>query len=161
MKKSLLKRSPGKSEADMDDQIQEAVTDAITESNDKTVEIKPSNGSSGGGMFSRLLLLAGAFAAGYWLRKSKKPKQKLESAMSETAGRTKQMTEQAAQTIQEEGETMAETVEQKSEKAGQTVEQTAETAAQTTEQAGEKAAEKAQQGGGGSSGDSSGGSSSS
>lgn len=139
----------------MDEQIQEAVTDAITESNDKTVEIKPANDSSGGGMLSRLLLLAGAFAAGYWLRKSQKPTEKLESAMSETADRTKQMTEQAAETIQEGGETMAESVEQKSEKAGQKVEQTAETAAETTEQAGETAAEKAQESGSDSSGSSS------
>lgn len=143
MKRSMLRGSAGSSETDMDEQIQETVVDAITESNDKTVEIKPANKSSGRKILSLLVLIGGAFVAGYWFRKSQKPTQKLQSVASETADRTKQMTEQAADTIQEGGETMADRVEEGAQKAGEQVQQTGESAAEKTEQAGEKAAEKA------------------
>ncbi|WP_459808253.1 hypothetical protein [Halopiger thermotolerans] len=149
MKRSMLSGAVGSSENEMDEQIQEAVVDAITESNDKTVEIKPANESSGRKMLPLLLLIGGAFAAGYFLRKSQKPKQKFQSVASETADRTKQMTEQAADTIQEGGETVANRVEEGSQKAGEQVQQTAESAAEKTEQAGEKAAEKADESGSG------------
>lgn len=154
MKRSLLSGSAGSSETDKDEQIQETVIDAITESNDKTVEIKPANKSSGRNLLPLLVLIGGAFVAGYWFRKSQKPTQKFQSVASETADRTKQITEQAADTIQEGGETMADRVEEGSEKAGEQVQQTAESAAEKTEQAGEKAAEKAD--GSGSTGSSSG-----
>ncbi|WP_226041982.1 hypothetical protein [Natrinema sp. DC36] len=147
MKRSLLSGSLGSSETDIDEQVQEAVVDTIRESNDKTVEIKPANESSGRKMLPLLVLIGGAFAAGYWLRKSQKATQKLQSVASETADRTKQMTEQAADTIQEGGETMADRVEEGSQKAGEQVQQTGESAAEKTEQAGEKAAEKADESG--------------
>ncbi len=156
MKAPLIGEQSGPSETDMNEQIQKAVTDAIKESNDKTVEIKPANESKGMGTFARLSLIVGAFAAGYWLRKSQKPTEKLQSAASETADRTKEMTHQAAQTIEKGGETVSERVEEGSEKAGQQVQQKAESAAETTEQVGEKAAEKAEEKSSGSSGGSSG-----
>lgn len=141
--------------ADMDDQIQEAVTDAIKGSNDKVVEIRPANTSKGRRKFPWILLIGGVFAVSYWLRKSQKPADKVQQMASETADQTKQMADQAAQTIEESGEAMAERIEDGSQKASEQVQQTGENAAEQAEQAGEKAAEKAQQSGSSSSGNSS------
>lgn len=138
----------------MDNQLQEAVTEAIKESNDKTVEIRPTDKSSGRGLFRMLLLVGGALAVSYWLRKSEDPSEVIQGAASETADRTQEVTEQAAQTIQEGGETVAERVEEESERAGEQVQQKGEEAAETTEEAGETAAEKAEETGGRSSGSS-------
>ena len=160
MKLPKLRGSSRSSKTDMDEQVQEAVIDAIKESNDKTVEIRPTKESKGWGMSRLMLLIGGALGVSYWLRKSKKPTEKIQSAASETADRTKQVTEQAAETIQEGGETMADRVEEGSEKASEQIQQTGESAAEKTEEAGEKAAEKADESGSSSSGSSSSSSSS-
>jgi hypothetical protein len=140
---SMFSGSSRVSKSDMDEEVQEAVIDTIKESNDKTVEIKPANKSNSRGIFSLLLLIGGAFVAGYWFKKSQKSTEKIQSIASKTADQTKQVSEQAAETIQEGGETMADTVEERSQKASEQVQQTAESAAEKTEQAGEMAAEKA------------------
>ncbi len=154
MKIPLLGGASAPSQRAESDRFEEAVIDAIKESNDKTVEIRPANESKGG-RISRLLLFVGAaIGLGYWMRKSQKPKEILESAKSETADRTEEMSEraadrteemseQAATTIQEGGETVAERVEEGSQEAGEQIEQTGEDAAEATEEAGEEAAEKA------------------
>lgn len=154
MKRLLLKGSSESSESDMDAQVQEAVTDAITGSNDKVVEIRPANKSKGRGKFL-LILLIGVLAVSYWLRKSQKSTDKLQDVASETANQTKNVTQQAAETIQKGGETMADRVEETSQKASEQVQQTGETAAEKTEQAGENAAEKAGESGNSSSSSSS------
>lgn len=128
----------------MDNQVQEAVTEAIRDSDDKVVEIRPANESKGLGKFPMMLLVGGALAISYWLRKSGSPSETLQGAASQTADRTKDVTEQAAETIQEGGETVAERVEEGSEMASEQIEQTGEQAAEKTEEAGEKASEKAE-----------------
>lgn len=153
MKRLSLKGSSKSSETNMDEQVQEAVTDAIKGSNDKIVEIRPANESKGRWKF--LLMLIGALAVSYWLRKSQKSTDKLQSVASETADQTKKVTEQAAETIQKGGETMAERVEEGSQKASEQVQQTGENAAEKTEQAGETATDKLGESGSSSSGNSS------
>ncbi len=147
MKGPMISSLSGSSETDRNEQIQKAVADTIKESNDKVVEIKPANESKGSSMVLRMILVVGAFAAGYWLRKSQKPTKKLQSAASEAADRTKQVTKQAADTIKEDGETVTERVEKESEKAGEKVEQTGETVAERVEEGSEKASEQVEQAG--------------
>ena len=127
----------------MDQQFLEAVADAISESDDWVIEIRPAGQSNGRGTFSLVALVAGVVAVGYWLQRSQRPTETLRSAASETADKTKQVTEQAADTIEESGEEVAERVEEGSQKASEQVEQTGEKAAEETEEAGETAAEKA------------------
>lgn len=173
LKRPTLSRSSKTSQTETDEQIQEAVTDAIRTSNDKVVEIRPANESKSGGRRLLMMLTAGALAVGYWLRRSENPARALRKAASQTAGRTEQASTKAAETIQKEGgtlaarveeksqkagervqeggETMADRVEEKSQKAGEQVEETGENAAEKTERAGKKAAEKAEESGSGSS----------
>lgn len=125
----------------MDKQIQDAVTKAITESNDKTVEIRPAKKSKRRRKFPLMLLFGGALALIYWLRKSQKPTEKLESAASKTADQTKNVTERAAETIQEAGETLAEEIEEGSQKVSEQLQQKGENTAEKTEEAGETMAE--------------------
>ena len=134
-------RSSGSSEDEMGTELQEAMTDAIRESDDKIIEIRPANTSRGRGKFSLIALIGVVIAVGYWLRKSQRPTDKLQRAASETADRTKHVTEQAADRIQERGETVAERVEEESQHVSEQVEQTGETVAEETEKVGEKAAE--------------------
>lgn len=143
MKRALFGESSASSEPDMNEELQQAVSDVITESNEKTVEIKPADESKTRSYFWLIALIGGVIVVGYWLRTSQKPAETLQSAASETADRTKEMTERAADTIEEGGETMAERVEEESQKAGEQVQETGENAAEKTEQAGETAAEKA------------------
>ena len=145
MKQPLPIKSSESSETGIEKQIVEAVTDAIRKSDDKIVEIRPANGSSGRGRFPLLLLIGGAIAVGYWLRKSENPTEKLRSAASGTADRTKQMTEQAAETIQENGETVSERVEEKSQEVGERVQQTGETVGERVEEGSQRAGEEVQQ----------------
>lgn len=144
MKRPTLTSMSRSSETDMDEQISEAVMDAI-KSGDKTIEIRPaSRGRSTGSRIRRLLLFLGAaIGISYWLQKSQRSTDVIENATSKTADRTKQVTEQAAQTIKGGGETVAERVEEGSQKAGEKVEETGEDAAEKTERTGEKAAKKA------------------
>ena len=169
MKIPMLSATSKSSKRSEGDRVEEAVIDAIKESNNKTIEIRPANKSKIG-RISRVLLFVGAvIGLSYWMRKSQKPKEMLQSAKSETADRTKEMSEQAAdrtkemseqaadrtkemseqaaETIQEGGETVAERVEEGSQAAGEQIEQTGEEAAEATEQAGEEAAEKADEDG--------------
>ncbi|PSP74657.1 hypothetical protein BRC70_02160 [Halobacteriales archaeon QH_6_68_27] len=138
-----LSRSSEPSETEMDRQFPEAITDAVAESNDWVIEIRPAGQSKGRGTLSLVALVAGVVAVGYWLQRSQRPTETLRSAASETAEKTKQGTEQAADTIEESGEEVAERVEEGSQKASEQVEQTGEKAAEETEEAGETAAEKA------------------
>lgn len=154
MKIPMLGGTSESSQRSESDRFEEAVIEAIQESNDKTVEIRPANNSKGGGISRVLLFVGAAIGLGYWMRKSQKPNEMLQSAKSKTAGRTEEMTEQAAdrteemseqaaETIQEGGETVAERVEEGSQEAGEQIQQTGEEAAEATEEAGEEAAEKA------------------
>ena len=145
MKRPTLKGSSESSGTDMNEQVQEAVIDVIKNSDDKIVEIRPANNSKGQGKFSLMLLIGSVLAIGYWLRKSQEPTAKLQSAASETADRTKKVTEQAAETIQKGGETMAERVEEKSQKAGEEVQQTGESMAERVEEESQKAGEQVEQ----------------
>ena len=145
--KPQLSRPSESGETEMDARVQEAVTDAITESNDKTIEIRPANESGGRGPLALLALVGVVVAVGYWLRTSRQSSDTLQSVANETADRTKQVTEEAADTIQQGGETVAEQVEEGSQKAGEQVQQTGEKAAEEAEKAGETATEKADESG--------------
>ena len=145
--KPQLSRPSESGETEMDARVQEAVTDAITESNDKTIEIRPANESGGRGPLALLALVGVVVAVGYWLRTSRQSSDTLQSVADETADRTKQVTEEAADTIQQGGETVAEQVEEGSQKAGEQVQQTGEKAAEEAEKAGETATEKVDESG--------------
>jgi len=145
--KPQLSRPFESGETEMDARVQEAVTDAITESNDKTIEIRPANESGGRGPLALLALVGVVVAVGYWLRTSRQSSDTLQSVADETADRTKQVTEEAADTIQQGGETVAEQVEEGSQKAGERVQQTGEKAAEEAEKAGETATGKVDESG--------------
>jgi hypothetical protein len=154
MKIPLLLGSATSSKRSESDRVEEAVIEEIRESDDKIIEIRPANESKGGGLSRALLFVGAAVGLSYWLRKSQKPTELLQSAKSEAVGRTEEaadrtetMSEQAAQTIQEGGETVAERVEEGSQEAGEHVEQVGEEAAEATERAGEEAAESADEDG--------------
>jgi len=125
MKRPTLTNLSGTSGSDQGDRITTAMMDAI-ESNDKTIEIKPTDRSGGRGVSRLLLLVVGAVGIAYWLRASQRPNDLIENARRKTADRTAEATEQAAQTIEGGSETVAERVEE----AG-------ETAAERAEEAGE------------------------
>lgn len=145
MKRPTLGGSTGSSKTTMDEQIEEAVVDAIKNSNDKIIEIRPANESNGRGTFPLLLLIGGALAASYWLRKAQDPTEEFQSTASQTADRTKNVTKQAAETIREGGETIAERIEETSQKAGEQIQQTGESTAQRVEEESNKAGEQVQQ----------------
>lgn len=144
MKRPTLTNVSRSSKSDADEQISEAVIEAI-KSSDKTIEIRPTNRrrSTGARVRRLLLFLGAAIGISYWLQKSQRSTDAIENATSKTADRTKQMTEQAAQTIKGGGETVAERVEEGSQKAGEKVEETGEEAAEKTERTGEKVSKKA------------------
>lgn len=142
MKRPTLTDLSTSSKTDMDDQITEAVIDAIR-SNEKTIEIRPATQSSGPGLLRLLLFVGIAIGISYWLRKSQNPTDAIQSVTSKTADRTKRVTERAAETIQGSGETVAQRVEEGSEMAGEKVEETGERTAAKAEQTGEKVVEKA------------------
>ena len=141
MKHPILGELSGSSQTDTDEQIVEAVREAIKNLDDKVIEIRPANGSSGRGTLSLLLLVGSVLAVGYWLRQSQRPTDMLRSTANEVADRTEEVTDRTAETIQEGGETVAERVEEESQKAGEQVQQTGESTAEAAEQAVEEAAE--------------------
>lgn len=148
MKRPTLSTSSKSSKSSMNEEVQQAVADVIKESDDKTVEIKPANQSKGiSRTFLMALLIGGAIAVGYWLKKSEKPSEKLQETVSKTADRTKKMTEQTADNVQQSGETLADRVEEESEKAGEKVQKAGEKTAEKTEKVSEKAAEKTEEAG--------------
>lgn len=144
MKPSTLTNVTRSSKSNADEQLSEAVIDAI-KSGDKTIEIRPTSRDRSKGLrVRRLLLFLGvAIGVSYWLQKSQRSTDVLENATSKTADRTKQMTKQAAQTIKGGGETVAERVDEESQKAGEKVETVGEKAAEKTERTGEGVSEKA------------------
>lgn len=145
MKRPTLERLSESSEIDVNEQVLEAVTDAIKNSNDKVIEIRPANQSKGRGKFPLMLLVGSALAVGYWLRQSQDPAEELQGVAGETADRTRDVTTQAAETIQEGGETVAERVEEGSQKVGERFQQTGESAAERVEEESQKAGEQVEQ----------------
>lgn len=144
MKRPTLKASARSTESDMNEQIADAVTDAI-KSNDKTIEIRPAKRSKGMGLSRLLLVVGGAIVLGYWLQKSQRPAEMIREATSTIAERTKLATEQTAEKIEEGGEEVADRIEEESEEVGETVVKAGEQTSEKTEEVGEKAAEKAEE----------------
>lgn len=137
-----LARGSSDSERTKDEQLQQAVTDAIEDSSDKEIIIRPAK-KSGGSRLRRMLLIAGVFGAiALWMRRSEKPTQKIQQTASKAADRTKQMTGQAADTVQEEGQTFSERVEEGSQMAGEQIQEAGEQAAETVDQGSEQAGEQ-------------------
>jgi len=132
--------------ADLDERVTEAIADAV-QSNDKTVEIRPTDRSSGRGLSRLLLLVGSALGVVYWLRSRGDPENVIENATRQTADRTKRVSEQAAETIQGRGETVAETIQRGSETVAERVEEGSETAGRAVEEKGERAAETAEEAG--------------
>jgi len=169
MKIPMPKGTSESSERFESDRVEEAVIEAIKESNDKTIEIRPADKSKGRGISRVLLFVGAAIGLSYWMRKSQKPKEIFRRAKNKTAGRTEEiseqaadrteemseraanrteeMSEQAAETIQEGGEAVAERVEEGSQEAGKELQMKGEEAAEATEKAGEEAAKKADEDG--------------
>ena len=121
----------------MERELIDTLKEVITESNDKTIEIRPANNSNGLGKLWLLAFIGGAIAGGYWLGKSQRSTDKLQSVANETADRTKRVTDQVANKIQEGGETVAERVEEGSEHASEKVQETGEEVAEGAEETGE------------------------
>jgi len=138
MKRPTLSRSSKSKQTDTNEQIEEVMREAISDLDDKVIEIRPASESRGNKTFPLLVLVGGVVALGYWLRRTQRPTEMLQNAANEAADRTKQATGEAGETIQEGGETVAETVEEESQKAGKQVKQTGEDAAEAAEEAGEK-----------------------
>lgn len=140
MKASSLKDQIGDSESSGDNKITKAIDDALS-SNDKVIEIRPAEKSSGMGLGRFLLLGASAVGLAYWVRNSQKPDELIGSVKEKTADRT----HEAAQTIEEGSETASERIEESSEQAGKAVQDAGETVADHTEEAGEKASEESEE----------------
>jgi hypothetical protein len=146
MKRPLLKDRFGEDESSKDDQMTEAIVDALS-ANDKVIEIRPAERSKGMGLKRLLLVGAGAMGFAYWVRSSQKPDDLIGSVKEKTTNRT----HQAAETIEEGSETASERIEAGSERVGEAVQEAGEKAAERTEEAGEKAADEADSGASGSS----------
>ncbi len=142
MKRPSLKDQLGEGKSRIDDQMTEAIADALS-SNDKVIEIRPAKRSKGMGLKRLLLLGAGAIALAYWAQNSRKPGDLIESVKEKTGNRI----HQAAETIEEGSETASERIEAGSERAGEAVQEAGEKAAEQTEEAGEKAAERTEEAG--------------
>jgi len=138
MKSQLLEDKFGDDESSTNDQMTEAISDALSR-NDKVIEIRPAKRSKGMGLKSLLLAGVGAIGLAYWVRNSQKPDEILGSVKEEAANRT----QQAAETIEEGSETASERMEVGSEKAGETVQE----AGQAVQEVGEKAAERTEEAG--------------
>lgn len=142
MKRPSLKDQFGEDESSVDDQMTEAIVEALS-ANDKVIEIRPAKRSTG--MRLKKLLLLGAVAIGfaYWVQTSQKPDDLIESVKEKTADQI----HQAAETIEEGSETASERIEAGSERAGEAVQEAGEKAADQTEETGEKAAEQTEEAG--------------
>ena len=146
MKIPMLSATSKSSKRSEGDRVEEAVIDAIKESNNKTIEIRPANKSKIG-RISRVLLFVGAvIGLSYWMRKSQKPKEMLQSAKSETADRTKEMSDQAADRTKEMSEQAADRTKEMSEQAADRTKEMSEQAAETIQEGGETVAERVEEG---------------
>ncbi|WP_418283748.1 hypothetical protein [Halorubrum sp. DTA46] len=147
MKRSSLRDQFGEGKSSIDDQITEALVEALS-ANDKVIEIRPAKRSKGRGLKGLLLLGAAAIAFAYWVQNAQKSDDFIESVKEGTADRV----HQAAETIEEGSETASERIEAGSERAseavqgaGDAVQEAGEKAAERTEEAGEKAAERTEE----------------
>lgn len=122
--------------------ISETLSEALS-SNDKIIEIRPANRSTGMGLKRLMLLGAAAVGFAYWLRNSQKPDELIDNVKEGTANRT----HQAAEKIQKGTETASERIEEGSERASEAVHEAGEKASERTEKAGEKAAERTEKAG--------------
>lgn len=144
MKRPTLKELSQSTDSGMDEQIADAITDAI-KSNEKTIEIRPANQSRGSRLSRLLLLVVGAIGLSYWLQKSQRPGKMVRETTSKISDRAKRATDQTAEKIEEGGEEVAHRIEEGSEKAGEKVEQTGKQASEKTEEGSEKAGEKVEE----------------
>jgi NADH dehydrogenase/NADH:ubiquinone oxidoreductase subunit G len=149
MKRPSLKDRFGEDESSIDDEMTEAIADALS-ADDKVVEIRPAKRSNGMGLKRRLLMVAGVIGLAYWFRNSQKPDELIGSVKEKTADRT----HQAAASIEAGSETASERIEAGSEQIGETVQEAGEAvegagekAAARTEEAGEGAAERTEDAG--------------
>jgi len=132
---------------ELDERLLDAVTEAITESNDKVVEIRPAERSGGGGRFPLALLFAGALVAVYWLRSAENSSEAVRTATHGIADRTELVSERTAERIQAGGETLADRVEERSQRVGETIEEKSRRAGETIEEKSQKAGEAVEEGG--------------
>lgn len=138
MKRPSLADQFGEDESSTDDQLTNAIVEALS-ANDKVIEIRPANQSSGMGLRRLLVLAAGAIGVAYWARTSQKPDDLVRSVKEKTANRT----HQAAESIEEGSETASKRIEAGSERAGEAVQEAGEKVAERTEEAGERASDEA------------------
>lgn len=141
MKRPSLTDKFGESESSGDDQVTDAIAEALS-ANDKVVEIRPAKQSSGMGLKRLLLLGAGAIGLAAWARRSQKPDELIGRVKEKTADRTGR----AAETIEEGTRTASERIEAGSERARNAVQEAGETVADRTEEAGEQAADETDSG---------------
>lgn len=138
MKTVSLKDRTDEDESSTDDQITNAIVDALS-ANDRVIEIRPADQSGGLGLKGLLVLGVGAVGVAYWVRNSQKPDELIDEVKEKTANRT----HQAAETIEEGSEAASERIEEGSERAGRVVEEAGMKAAQQAEEAGENVADEA------------------
>lgn len=134
MKRPSLTDPFGAEESSADDQMTEAVVEALA-ANDKVIEISPVTQSNGLGLKRFLLLAVGALGIAYWLRSSETPEDFVESVKEKASTRV----DQAEEAIEEGSQNASEQIEEGSGRVSQAVEDAGETAAERTEEAGEKA----------------------
>jgi Mg-chelatase subunit ChlI len=143
MKRPKLTDRSGSSETSVDDQLTEAIIDALS-SNDKTIEVRPASGSRSMGATRLLLLVAGTAAFAYWLMSSRRTDDILETAKEETVHRTRRASEEAAESIEAGSEAMSDRIDEGTERASEAVEEAGKKAADRTESAGETVADEAE-----------------
>lgn len=142
MKRPSLKDQFGEKKSSVDDQMTEAIADALS-SNDKVIEIRPTKRSKGMGLKRLLLLGAGVIGFAYWVQNSQKPDDLIKGVKEKTANRI----HQTAETIEEGSEAASERIEAGTERAGEAVQEAGEKVAERTEKTGEKAAERTEEAG--------------
>ncbi|MCG1007128.1 hypothetical protein [Halorubrum lacusprofundi] len=142
MKRPSLKDQFGESESSVDDQIREAIVEALS-ANDKVIEIRPAKRSKGMRLKRLLLLGAAAIAFAYWVQNSQKPNNLIKGVKEKTANRI----HQTAESIEKGSESASERIEESSERASEAVHEAAEKASDKAEEAGEKVSDKAEEAG--------------
>jgi hypothetical protein len=140
MKRPSFKHQFGEDESSTDDQMKEAIVDALS-GDDKVIEIRPARRSKGMGLKRLLLVGAGAIGLAYWVRNSQRPDDLIESTKEKTSDRI----HQAAETIEEGSESASERIEAGSERAGEAVQEAGGKAAERTKEAGEEAPERTEE----------------
>lgn len=137
-----LKDRLGDEESSADDEMTDAIVDAIS-ANDKVIEIRPAKQSKRTGLNGLLLLGAGVIGLAYLVQRSETSDDLVEGTKEKMADRVNE----AAESIDEGSEAASERIEAGTERASETAQAVGETASERAEEAGEAASEHAEKAG--------------